>query len=406
MNKILKLAGVPMLAIVAATNANAAGYTCEELIEYTSCNPGYWLSTTTTDNRCPEGRVPTDTTYCWTGEYRDGDLTEHITGLTEDECLELCYDDTCVFYDVGEACYSDEVYESVGGMDIKDVVVAPVGSLTSTSQCNECPAGSSCAGGDAAAVACAAGSYQPNTKQTSCINAPVGNYVAGTGATSYTACSAGTYQPQSGQTSCVECPAGSYCGTAGLSAVSGQCAVGSYAWAGAVSCMSCPSTGLTDINGAVVNATTLSAGAASISACIVGPDAQFKDDAGIYHFKSNCEYDIPTFEEACLAYQKANPEKAAECDTSDPDYSPYCDYGMGGLVYDETTGAIGCHVDDGSVCGGDTDLDKIKTNCALTGGVYNPNTTFCDCPSGTWQCGFDAGTTDPDMEYEWGCFLL
>ena len=44
MNKFLKLTGVSMLAIVAATNANAAGYTCEELVEYTSCNDGYALS--------------------------------------------------------------------------------------------------------------------------------------------------------------------------------------------------------------------------------------------------------------------------------------------------------------------------------------------------------------------------
>ncbi|MBR2393833.1 MAG: hypothetical protein IKB05_05080 [Alphaproteobacteria bacterium] len=43
MNKLLKLTGVSMLAIVAATGARAAGYTCEELIEYTSCNTGYAL---------------------------------------------------------------------------------------------------------------------------------------------------------------------------------------------------------------------------------------------------------------------------------------------------------------------------------------------------------------------------
>ena len=45
MNKLLKLTGVSMLAIITANGANAAGYTCEELIEYTSCNPGYYLNT-------------------------------------------------------------------------------------------------------------------------------------------------------------------------------------------------------------------------------------------------------------------------------------------------------------------------------------------------------------------------
>jgi len=54
MNKFLKLTGVSMLAIVAASNANAAGYTCEELIEYTSCNAGYYLYTMTSSD-CPAG---------------------------------------------------------------------------------------------------------------------------------------------------------------------------------------------------------------------------------------------------------------------------------------------------------------------------------------------------------------
>ena len=44
MQKILKLSAVSLLVIVATTNANAAGYTCENLIEYTSCNDGYELS--------------------------------------------------------------------------------------------------------------------------------------------------------------------------------------------------------------------------------------------------------------------------------------------------------------------------------------------------------------------------
>ena len=43
MNKLLKLTGVSILTIMATANANAAGYTCEELIEYTSCNTGYAL---------------------------------------------------------------------------------------------------------------------------------------------------------------------------------------------------------------------------------------------------------------------------------------------------------------------------------------------------------------------------
>ena len=50
--KKIKLCGVSLCTLLAATGANAAGYTCEELIEYTSCNPGYYLNAGTS---CPAG---------------------------------------------------------------------------------------------------------------------------------------------------------------------------------------------------------------------------------------------------------------------------------------------------------------------------------------------------------------
>ncbi len=62
MNKFLKLSGVSILAIIATTNANAAGYTCEELIEYTSCNPGRTL----VDGDC----------VCDAGYYTNGDTCD------------------------------------------------------------------------------------------------------------------------------------------------------------------------------------------------------------------------------------------------------------------------------------------------------------------------------------------
>jgi len=59
MQKLIKLSAVSMLAIVAASGANAAGYTCEELIEYTSCNSGYYLNA----GKCIES------TTCPSGSY-------------------------------------------------------------------------------------------------------------------------------------------------------------------------------------------------------------------------------------------------------------------------------------------------------------------------------------------------
>ena len=50
------LLGVSISAILSTTGANAAGYTCEELVEYTSCNPGYAF--TYDEMSCSDGSRP------------------------------------------------------------------------------------------------------------------------------------------------------------------------------------------------------------------------------------------------------------------------------------------------------------------------------------------------------------
>ena len=219
MHKFLKLSAVSMLAVMTANGAHAAGYTCEELIEYTSCNPGYYLL----NSRCPTGAFYYENVCC------DGiDCSENTYG---DEAG--CLDDD----------HSDRTYHANGCfVDSDDGYMYYRGSPSSSGStgCADCPAGSTCAGGTAGAT---------------------------------------------------PCPAGSYCATTGLSEPTNVCAKGSYSSAGAVACTSCPATQLTDINGNTVVATTLSTGSYNISACIVGPDVQFKNDAGIYHFTQNCKYD-------------------------------------------------------------------------------------------------------------------
>jgi len=220
MNKLFKLTGVSMLAIVAASGANAAGYTCEELVEYTSCNPGYYLEKA----ECPDEY----TYYSSLCRYSPDDGASYLDECSKEECDG---DEFCTYLGTGCAYALRAEGESAFIQTGED------------GMCNLCPVGSICAGGTAGAI---------------------------------------------------QCPAGSYCATTGLSQPTGKCNVGTYSYAGATSasCTACPSTGLTDINGAVVNGTTLSAGSTGITACIVGSDAQFKDDAGIYHYKQNCSFDL------------------------------------------------------------------------------------------------------------------
>jgi len=89
MHKFFKLSAVSVLAIVAASNANAAGYTCEELIEYTSCNTGYALVNSDCVRTCDAGYYLNGTacTICPIGTYSLAAATSCTTcpstGLTD-----------------------------------------------------------------------------------------------------------------------------------------------------------------------------------------------------------------------------------------------------------------------------------------------------------------------------------
>jgi len=155
MQKILKLTGVSVLAIMTTANANAAGYTCEELVEYTSCSPGYYM--TEVDSRCPDGYYY-ETDIC---VYDEDGNAEY--GYSEEECLDEEYMGGKAWY--AQGCFSDDswTYEPL----------ADGGAVTST--CLECPAGSYCVGGteDTAVVApCADGTYQPEKGKASCETCP------------------------------------------------------------------------------------------------------------------------------------------------------------------------------------------------------------------------------------------
>ncbi len=105
MNKLLKLTGVSMLTIVATTGANAAGYTCEELIEYTSCNSGYYLNA----GKCIES------TTCPSGSYLkvscDDNQVAYFGVCVEDEtgdtAVGVLREDCGFTYRDGWYCYYD-----------------------------------------------------------------------------------------------------------------------------------------------------------------------------------------------------------------------------------------------------------------------------------------------------------
>lgn len=257
MKKLLKFSSVSMLAIMTASGANAAGYTCNDLVEYTSCNTGYYLNdgkciegaTCGAGNRiqaiCPDGYIYSDT---WSGYGAPVWTTEFSS---QAECEEA---GECVWY--GAGCVLEESDPSLADM-VPDIFIPSTGY--------EC-----------------------------------------------TACAAGTYQDIAGQYECKICPAGSYCATAGLSNPTNVCAKGSYSVAGATTCTACPATGLTDKSGATVIATTPTTGATTLLACVIDDTVNFIDAKGTYHYKSNCEF-IPNGKidsaEECEALAEATGEE-------------------------------------------------------------------------------------------------
>ena len=234
MNKFLKLTGVSILAIVAAANANAAGYTCEELIEYTSCNDGYYLNSgeciesatcgagNYLNTTCPDGYVYSDA-WCY------DDYEEWNYSWSKEECE----DRGTKWYGAGCVKGNKDDPDSWMWADASAFTASGVSAT-----CTPCVAGSyQNQAGQYSCSLCDAGTYQPESGKTSCVDAPVGNYVAGTGATTYTAC---------------------------------------------------PATGLTDKDGNTVVATTPTTGSTSMSACYVGEEYYFTDSKGVYHYKSDC----------------------------------------------------------------------------------------------------------------------
>jgi len=144
MQKILKLSAVSMLAIMTASGANAAGYTCEELIEYTSCNPGYYLNTS--GGTCSEGSIYITGVCDWTQSY------DNVRwNMTEAECYQeessaTYRPEACLAYDV-----LDEETSWAEGVTLSE----PIAVVS----CDECPIGSICSGGTESATPCPAGSY-------------------------------------------------------------------------------------------------------------------------------------------------------------------------------------------------------------------------------------------------------
>ena len=98
------------------------------------------------------------------------------------------------------------------------------------------------ASGAIAATPCPAGSYQPSTGQTACLDAPAGSFVAASGAIAANPCPAGSYTPTQGQTSCLPAGIGYYVAGTGQSGETACPAGTTTSGTGATSAAACLSS--------------------------------------------------------------------------------------------------------------------------------------------------------------------
>jgi hypothetical protein len=185
--------------------------------------------------QCPRGHYcPEGTTYpqvCPEGTYNPN------WGSTSNAACIAC---TSGHYCAGEANIDTDGQCLAG-------YYCPEGSSTTTALWAN--AGYYAPTGSAAALQCAQGKYQANSKQSSCDDCPMGYYCPNSNMSTYTnhICPVGHYCPLGtvapidcdvgyfndvqgvqAQEDCKPCTPGSYCDTAGISVVSGPCMAGYY----------------------------------------------------------------------------------------------------------------------------------------------------------------------------------
>ena len=81
--------------------------------------------------------------------------------------------------------------------------------------------------GQASQTACAAGTYQASTGQSSCDDADTGHYVPSSGQSSQAACAAGTFSSATGSASCTDALPGYYVPVQGQTSAT-ECLIGYY----------------------------------------------------------------------------------------------------------------------------------------------------------------------------------
>ncbi|KAK3591334.1 hypothetical protein CHS0354_028441 [Potamilus streckersoni] len=229
------------------------------------CNSGFFRTTSGNCQACPVGTYQPNTEQTSCISCPSGTTTNQVASTSQTQCVAVC--STGFFLNTLGNCQTCPVGTYQPSLGQTSCISCPTGTITlqtgsiSSSQCV-----ATCNSGffrntSGICQSCPVGTYQPSTEQTSCISCPTGtttNQVASTSQTQCVglcpagfflhalgfcqACALGTYQPSSGQTSCISCQTGTITlQTASVSSAQcvAICSSGFYRTTGG-SCQVCP----------------------------------------------------------------------------------------------------------------------------------------------------------------------
>ncbi|KAH8055460.1 hypothetical protein JL721_10187 [Aureococcus anophagefferens] len=268
----------------ASTPCFAGSYAATASSECATCEVGtYSTEGSDTCTLCPSGyssdaEGASECEACPVGKYK---------GAGSGPCLD-CAAAKYADEEGSSDCKLAEAGSFVGSTGASASTACFAGTAAEASECSACPVGTFKGAGSGPCVECGAGTFGPETGQSSCLLANSGFFVttpapqsrprargfSGSGASECDECERGTYQDATGQASCAladggsfvdlagapeqtSCPAGSFSGSGASECV--DCEIGTFSGEGESSCTSCPA-----------GYSSSSAGASECSACPVG----------------------------------------------------------------------------------------------------------------------------------------
>ncbi|KAK3594308.1 hypothetical protein CHS0354_018972 [Potamilus streckersoni] len=180
------------------------------------CSAGFFLNKLDSCEACPSGTYQPSNGQTSCISCLTGTVTLQAGSTSSEQCVVVC--SSGFFRTTSGSCEACPVGTYQASVEQSYCLSCPTGTSTNQSastsltQCvvNNCPAGTYQAFSGSPCIPCAAGTYQPQPRQTTCIQCPTGKYQPNINSTECIRCGPGSYQNSTGSSSCIRCNSGTY----------------------------------------------------------------------------------------------------------------------------------------------------------------------------------------------------